>query len=260
MTSGIHADDGSLWSWGGDATGAHGAFLGGRPVRIGGSYAWTAVTASWYHACAVRADRTLWCWGGNIMEQLGDGTTIRASSPSRSGTAAGAGRSPEIRLTCGTQAPTGRVVLGWGSDRRRPGCRYPDPDRARHDLARDRGGERRLRDPDRRQPVALGAGRREPRTWQAEPASACRGPGRRSPRTTHTARPGPTAACGAGAERTRSGRRRHVHLPHRAAPVAGRGARPPEYRLTPARSRPTARLWCWGLLGGVRTVPTRVWL
>ncbi|MBK8015177.1 MAG: hypothetical protein IPK13_28035 [Deltaproteobacteria bacterium] len=37
------------------------------------------------HACAVKADRTLWCWGLNSDGQLGDGTTTTRHSPVQAG-------------------------------------------------------------------------------------------------------------------------------------------------------------------------------
>jgi hypothetical protein len=45
-----------------------------------------AVAAGWNHACAIRFDRTLWCWGGNGdgatgYGQLGDGTLQNRASP-----------------------------------------------------------------------------------------------------------------------------------------------------------------------------------
>ncbi len=45
------------------------------------------ISAGWNHACAVRADRSLWCWGGNgdgvrLYGPLGDGTSdLRRSTP-----------------------------------------------------------------------------------------------------------------------------------------------------------------------------------
>jgi alpha-tubulin suppressor-like RCC1 family protein len=32
-------------------------------------------------SCAVKQDGTLWCWGGNALGQVGDGTTVDRSSP-----------------------------------------------------------------------------------------------------------------------------------------------------------------------------------
>ena len=33
------------------------------------------------HTCAVKAAGTLWCWGYNICDKLGDGTTQEKTSP-----------------------------------------------------------------------------------------------------------------------------------------------------------------------------------
>ncbi|HET6816040.1 MAG TPA: hypothetical protein VFH66_02285 [Mycobacteriales bacterium] len=39
----------------------------------------TAVTSGGFHACALAADATVWCWGENANGQLGDGTTTTRS-------------------------------------------------------------------------------------------------------------------------------------------------------------------------------------
>jgi len=44
-----------------------------RPARIDGLDDAIALGAGSYHACAIRADRTLWCWGANWWGQLGTG-------------------------------------------------------------------------------------------------------------------------------------------------------------------------------------------
>ncbi len=43
-------------------------------MRIGTSNKWRSVSAGSYHSLALRADGTLWAWGGNGTGQLGDGT------------------------------------------------------------------------------------------------------------------------------------------------------------------------------------------
>jgi alpha-tubulin suppressor-like RCC1 family protein len=58
------------------------------------------------HACAIRSDRTLWCWGNNDFGQLGDGTVTSKAFPRKVGAltgwkdvAAGGGHSCAIRQT-----------------------------------------------------------------------------------------------------------------------------------------------------------------
>ena len=46
------------------------------------------ISAGWNHACAVRSDHSLWCWGGNGdgatgYGQLGDGTLDNSAVPAR---------------------------------------------------------------------------------------------------------------------------------------------------------------------------------
>jgi hypothetical protein len=56
------------------------------PVAVSGIDDAVLVTAGWNHSCALRADGTVWCWGGNGdgatgYGQIGDGTLDNASSP-----------------------------------------------------------------------------------------------------------------------------------------------------------------------------------
>lgn len=56
------------------------------PVSVSGIDDALAITAGWNHTCALRADRTVWCWGGNGdgatgYGQLGDGTLANSPSP-----------------------------------------------------------------------------------------------------------------------------------------------------------------------------------
>jgi alpha-tubulin suppressor-like RCC1 family protein len=41
------------------------------PVQITGSD-WTQVVTGLYHTCAIKNDKSLWCWGGNTAGQLGN--------------------------------------------------------------------------------------------------------------------------------------------------------------------------------------------
>lgn len=40
-----------------------------------------AISGGWHHTCAIRADRTVWCWGDNQNNQLGAASPERSSSP-----------------------------------------------------------------------------------------------------------------------------------------------------------------------------------
>jgi len=46
---------------------------------------WTRVAAGGNHTCAIREDRTLWCWGRNRYGQLGDGTGVDRAVPTQIG-------------------------------------------------------------------------------------------------------------------------------------------------------------------------------
>jgi alpha-tubulin suppressor-like RCC1 family protein len=69
---------GTLWCWGDNAAGQLG--LGGdtdqdlpRQVTTPAAGGWAAVSATFEHTCATRADGTLWCWGKNDFGELGIG-------------------------------------------------------------------------------------------------------------------------------------------------------------------------------------------
>ena len=79
------------------------------------SPSWRSVTLGATHACGVRSNGSLWCWGGNENGQLGDGTFSDRQSPAIVGTASdwasvdgGGGH------TCGTTAPG--ALWCWGEN------------------------------------------------------------------------------------------------------------------------------------------------
>lgn len=85
-TRGHHA----LWCWGDNSSGELG--LGDNPfpntatpqrVSTPAATGWVSVTAGAVHTCAIRTDRTLWCWGGDDYGDLGLGGTGRQSLPQR---------------------------------------------------------------------------------------------------------------------------------------------------------------------------------
>lgn len=89
-TGGIHTcarkTDGSLWCWGanlyGEATGDGSANMynpasAAKQITALGTNV-VEVAAGYVHTCARKTDGTLWCWGDDLLGQVGDGT---AGSP-----------------------------------------------------------------------------------------------------------------------------------------------------------------------------------
>lgn len=74
----------------------------------------TAVALGAYHGCVVRANASVWCWGQNLMGQLGreGGTEEAASIPGLSARAIGAGPYRTCALT------TAGTVACWGQNER----------------------------------------------------------------------------------------------------------------------------------------------
>lgn len=72
-------EDGSLWAWGAGGDGQLG--LGGAvdqsslPLRVGTATDWSAIDAGYGHSVALKANGSLWAWGGNGWGELGLGDT-----------------------------------------------------------------------------------------------------------------------------------------------------------------------------------------
>lgn len=69
--------DGTVWAWGSNAEGQLGQGLRVKrrntPVRIEGLTGVISVAAGGGHALALERDGTVWAWGSDLHEQLGDG-------------------------------------------------------------------------------------------------------------------------------------------------------------------------------------------
>jgi alpha-tubulin suppressor-like RCC1 family protein len=79
--------DGTVWCWGQNKVGQLGEAASGDqhplPVQVGSLGSKVAeVTVGAGHACARKADGTAWCWGSNMVGQLGTGTPSNTPSPS----------------------------------------------------------------------------------------------------------------------------------------------------------------------------------
>lgn len=85
---GLHSvalkNDGTVWTWGGNAYGQLGDGLAtnrSTPTQVSGLTGVTGVSAGYYHTLALKEDGTVWSWGHNLHGQLGDGTTTNRSRP-----------------------------------------------------------------------------------------------------------------------------------------------------------------------------------
>jgi alpha-tubulin suppressor-like RCC1 family protein len=77
--------DGTLWTWGYNATGCLGnntSSSTSSPVTtVAGGTNWKQVSVGYRTTAAIKTDGTLWTWGGNNQGGLGDNTTTSRSSP-----------------------------------------------------------------------------------------------------------------------------------------------------------------------------------
>ena len=79
--------DGTVRCWGADDVGQLGDDGLAATTRLPSPVAFLdgvrSVSAFWQHACAIRSDETLWCWGANTFGQVGNGTTVDQRRPVR---------------------------------------------------------------------------------------------------------------------------------------------------------------------------------
>ncbi len=123
-------NDNRVYCWG---SGAYGALAQGGsttaskvPIAIGGGINdWISISTGWRHACGIRANGHLYCWGRNWDGQLGIGTTtgviggpasVGVHSPTETSGASCSWSqvSASSSVTCGIQTD-GRLYC-WGRD------------------------------------------------------------------------------------------------------------------------------------------------
>ncbi len=114
-TCGVRAD-GSLWCWGVNTDGQLGRgetdlTAIDEPQRVDDATDWVQVAVGSAHSCALKRDRTLYCFGRGTNGQLGRGTTADELVPAVLG-----GTWEEVRAygvrTCGVSA--GGALRCWG--------------------------------------------------------------------------------------------------------------------------------------------------
>jgi alpha-tubulin suppressor-like RCC1 family protein len=109
----------AAYCWGSNAWGqlGDGSFTAGStsPVLVTGGFSVTMISVGQTHSCALTANGTVYCWGGNFFGQLGDGTTTNRAMPAP---VAGDLRFTEISVgnyhTCGVS--TNGTAYCWGEN------------------------------------------------------------------------------------------------------------------------------------------------
>jgi len=106
--------DGTLWTWGSNSLGQLGAGTTAdnrsSPGTVnGGGTNWKDCAAGGNHSAAIKADGTLWTWGGNAAGQLGDGATTASRSSPATTTSNGV---YEWQKVAAAGAATGGYTLG----------------------------------------------------------------------------------------------------------------------------------------------------
>ncbi|KAH7624648.1 putative Ultraviolet-B receptor UVR8 [Nannochloris sp. 'desiccata'] len=114
-------NDGAMYCWGKEKYGRMGQISAEKnytsPVRVGKDNDWAEVYAGGDHTCAMKTDRTVWCFGNNEKGSLGVGKTYRELKTSAKPLkVAGKYRSlsSNSRYACGVTI-TGKGVC-WGSN------------------------------------------------------------------------------------------------------------------------------------------------
>jgi len=113
---------GHVWSWGGNTLGQLGSGQSGKfsvsvtPRKIEGLDAVVAIRSGDFHILALRADGTVWSWGGNQQGQLGAGDKTTHERPAQIAALTkvrlirGAGNASGAEATDGTAWVWGRQV------------------------------------------------------------------------------------------------------------------------------------------------------
>ncbi len=81
------ASDGASWCWGDNLQGQVGAgdtvLSHPLPTLVSTPTSLTSLTAGTSHVCGLAADQTAWCWGSGYFGELGNGSFLSASVPTR---------------------------------------------------------------------------------------------------------------------------------------------------------------------------------
>ncbi len=123
---GLH-QDGTVWCWGADTYGVIGngplvTAVQQVPVKVDNLTNIVKISVATEHACALKKDGTLWCWGTNTSGGLGNGTTTLQESPVRAAAAfndfidVSVGATVALGYSCGVRRNGEAWCWGEGSN------------------------------------------------------------------------------------------------------------------------------------------------
>ncbi|MBU1239858.1 hypothetical protein KJ865_09110, partial [Myxococcota bacterium] len=119
FTCGVETD-GKLYCWGTNVSGqlgrgVEGFETGSRFPEKSGDDTWLMVSAGHSHACGIKADKSLFCWGGNFFGQVGVKTkSENVPSPAKIGDNTWSAVSARDYSTCGITSSS--RLYCWGSN------------------------------------------------------------------------------------------------------------------------------------------------
>ncbi|MFM2214286.1 MAG: hypothetical protein RL427_1549 [Bacteroidota bacterium] len=112
--------NGTLWGTGSNLYGSLGigAASGHYSVlsQIGTATNWKAIFPSENYTIGIKIDNTLWSWGANFYNQIGDGTGVQRNSPVQIGGTADWKTVASSRCNATVAIKTNGTLWGWGSN------------------------------------------------------------------------------------------------------------------------------------------------
>jgi alpha-tubulin suppressor-like RCC1 family protein len=114
---------GAAWCWGDNNFGELGTTTAdtrvSTPVAVDGALSFVSLGAGGGHTCGLVSGGTLYCWGGNLLGQLGSGTNVGTTTPNPAPTAVAGLTLATVAVkaahTCGLTAAG--VASCWGFNR-----------------------------------------------------------------------------------------------------------------------------------------------
>ncbi|UJR87329.1 RCC1 domain-containing protein [Sandaracinus amylolyticus] len=126
-TCALEADSARVWCWGANFNGELGFAPDGAsheaPIEVPGMADAVAIAAGYNHACALRADGSVWCWGYGRDGQLGNGSAAWAPASPVLSASPGTGVLDGVTAiacggthTCALRSGAGAELLCWGGN------------------------------------------------------------------------------------------------------------------------------------------------